>query len=154
MSDYWCGFAECSIKVTTDELEFDTKVQEMHKILKSKKCTSCSSTRISRALNVIELAARAIDTKVEFAVNNCRTIALNETLGDQSIEEHFCLALLSGSFSPDFQDHHLIYSSIANCHSRGYSNLEPLPTLRRETRTNQTNLYDSSLLLPVTYAIP
>lgn len=43
---YW--FAECSVRVTTDELESDTRVQEVHR---------CTSTRISSAHNVIEVAA-------------------------------------------------------------------------------------------------
>ncbi|XP_021829155.1 activating signal cointegrator 1 complex subunit 1 [Prunus avium] len=39
---------ECSVRVTTDELESDTRVQEVHR---------CTSTRISSAHNVIEVAA-------------------------------------------------------------------------------------------------
>ncbi|BFG24457.1 hypothetical protein CerSpe_107320 [Prunus speciosa] len=39
---------ECSVRVTTDELESDTRVQEVHR---------CTSTRISSDHNVIEVAA-------------------------------------------------------------------------------------------------
>ncbi|PQQ08700.1 uncharacterized protein Pyn_02468 [Prunus yedoensis var. nudiflora] len=49
MKIYW--FAECSVRVTTDELESDTRVQEVHR---------CTSTRISSAHNVIEVGASLV----------------------------------------------------------------------------------------------
>ncbi|XP_021801400.1 A-kinase anchor protein 7-like isoform X4 [Prunus avium] len=42
---------ECSVRVTTDELESDTRVQEVHR---------CTSTRISSAHNVIEVGASLV----------------------------------------------------------------------------------------------